>query len=180
MSVSAHRFDNNLRYGAGDHPRQWQLTPSYVLDLVRQDLGGFIDLDPCTFADNPTEALSFYTVQDNGLAQSWWKSVYCNPPYAKAREPWVEKCIEHGQATTWPIILLIPAATDTRIFQKAASTASALVFVRGRVKFGTRRENRRQHAASHPSALIGWNTDLGACAMLGLRVVSNQDCVRDE
>ena len=44
---------------------------------------------------------------------------------------------------------------------------------RGRVhpgpgKFGVLRPNRRQAAASHPSALIGWNTALGPCAHLGL------------
>jgi hypothetical protein len=44
------------------------------------------------------------------------------------------------------------------------------VFVRGRLKFGTLRPNRRQQAASHPSALIGWNVDLTPCAGLGLHV----------
>lgn len=186
MSVAAHRFDNDLRYGDADHPRQWHLTPKYVLDLVRVDLGGRIDLDPCTFADNPTDAWSFYTVADDGLSRPWWHgrareptSVFVNPPYGKAREPWVNRCIavaEHGAK----VILLIPAATDTRIFQKAASTSTAVVFVRGRVKFGTRRENRRQHAASHPSALIGWNTDLVACSSLGLRVVSIQETHSEE
>jgi hypothetical protein len=97
-----------------------------------------------------------------------------NPPYGKAREPWVEKCIaaaapdvpgERGR----PVILLIPSATDTRIFARAASNAWRIVFIVGRVKFGTLRPNRRQHAASHPSALIGWNTMLDHCASLGWR-----------
>lgn len=174
MSIAAHRFSNDLRYGDGDHPRQWHLTPEYVLDPVRVDLGGRIDLDPCTFADNPTGAWSFYTATDDGLARPWWhgrawepSSVFVNPPYGKAREPWVERCIavaEHGAR----VVLLIPSATDTRIFQRAASTSTALVFVRGRVKFGSKRDNGRQHAASHPSVLIGWNTDLAACSSLGL------------
>lgn len=171
MTVASHRFNNHLRYGDGDHPRQWHLTPDYILGPVAEDLGGHIYLDPCTFADNPTGAFVYFTVDQDGLAQSWngAGSVYVNPPYGKAREPWVEKCIEAG-ARGQPTILLMPAATDTRIFQRAASTATAVVFVQGRVKFGTRRENRRQHAASHPSALIGWNTGLGACSELGLRM----------
>lgn len=75
-----------------------------------------------------------------------------------------------GRYTEVPTILLIPAATDTRVWQRAAASASALVFVRGRVKFGTLRPNRRQVAASHPSSLIGWNTNLSACAAtLGVR-----------
>lgn len=42
---------------------------------------------------------------------------------------------------------------------------------RGYFGVGVLRPNRRQQAASHPSALIGWNTDLAACAALG-RVVT--------
>lgn len=181
MTVAAHRFDNDLRYGDGDHPRQWHLTPLYILERVRQDLGGRIDLDPCTFEDNPTDARDWYTVADDGLMREWrWVDfpssmrIFVNPPYGKAREPWVERCI-NAAADGARVILLIPAATDTRIFQRAVSTSTAVVFIRGRVKFGTRRDNRRQHAASHPSALIGWNTDLEACSALGLRVASNQD-----
>jgi hypothetical protein len=67
-------------------------------------------------------------------------------------------------------VLLIPAHTDTRIFQAAASTADALLFIKGRVKFGVLRPNRRQVAASHPSALIGWNVDLRPAAHLGLLI----------
>lgn len=46
--------------------------------------------------------------------------------------------------------------------------ATSFVFIRGRVKFGVLRPNRRQVAASHPSALIGWNVHLRSCSELGL------------
>jgi hypothetical protein len=162
------RFNNELRYADGNDQRQWYLTPPYVLDKVRRDLGGTIDLDPCTFPDNPTDATEFYTVVEDGLSRDWEGAVFCNPPYGKAREPWVRKCIAHSEWLN-PVILLIPAATDTRIFREAAQSAEAIVFVSGRLKFGTLRENRRQHAASHPSALIGWNTTLWECSTLGWR-----------
>lgn len=170
VSQAAHRFSNALRYRAADHADQTQFTPAYVLDLVRQDLRGMIGLDPCTTADNPTSADAFYTAEQDGLSCVWamYQTVFCNPPYGKAREPWVHRCVAAGERGQ-NVILLIPAATDTRIFKHAASTASAIVFVTGRLKFGTLRPNRRQHAASHPSALIGWNTDLDACATLGWR-----------
>lgn len=165
-----HRFDNDLRYRDGQHENQRQLTPPYVLDPVRGAMGG-IGLDPCTEPDNPTGAERFYTVDDDGLAQPWcevgWKpAIFVNPPYSRAREPWVLRCMDaawRGQR----VVLLIPAHTDTRIFQRALATASGVVFIKGRVKFGVLRENRRQEAASHPSALIGWNVDLTPCAVLG-------------
>lgn len=167
---AASRFSNDVRYRDDAHPNQRQLTPSYVLDPVRESLGGVIDLDPCTEPDNPTDALSFFTPPTDGAAEPWkgWR-IYVNPPYSKARERWVERCIEAG-AEGRKVILLVPAATDTRIFQRALATASSVNFIKGRVKFGVLRANRRQEAASHPSALIGWNVDLAPTATLG-RVV---------
>jgi hypothetical protein len=82
----------------------------------------------------------------------------------------VRRCIQAG-ADGRQVVLLIPAAIDTRIFQEALAAATAVVFIRGRVKFGVLRPNRRQAAASHPSALIGWNVTLTPCAHLGLPVV---------
>jgi hypothetical protein len=169
---AAFHFSNGLRYRDADHPEQTQTTPRYVLDPVRDDLGGRIDLDPCTTRGNPAGATWYYTPDADGLVRPWsgteWApSVFVNPPYGKAREPWVARCIEAGRRGQ-PVILLMPAATDTRIFQQAAASATAVVFVRGRVKFGVLRPNRRQAAASHPSVLIGWNTNLRACSQLGL------------
>jgi hypothetical protein len=183
MSAAAHRFDNALRYRDALHPQQTQLTPDYVLDPVREALGGTIDLDPCTEPDNPTGALSFYAPPDDGLALSWqggaWcpDTIFCNPPYGKAREPWVDRCMAAG-AFGQRVILLMPAATDTRIFQRALASATGAVFIRGRVKFGVLRQNQRQMAASHPSALIGWNVDLAPCADLGL-IVTATACGED-
>ena len=164
---AATRFSNDVRYRDDAHPNQRQLTPPYVLEPVRLALGGVIHLDPCTEPDNPTGAIEFYTAEGDGAALPWLApTVFVNPPYSKARERWVERCIE-AAANGSQVALLIPAATDTRIFQRAMDTATAVVFIKGRVKFGVLRENRRQEAASHPSALIGWNTYLSDCDHLG-------------
>lgn len=173
MATAATHFDNSLRYREGSDPEQTHLTPGYVLEPVRLDLGGSIGLDPCTTAENPTGALEFYTPELDGLNGMWrmWNwlpTVFVNPPYGKAREPWVDRCIE-AAANSQRIVLLIPAATDTMIWQRAVSSAEAVVFVRGRLKFETLRPNRRRRAASHPSSLIGWNTDLAECSKIGVR-----------
>lgn len=155
MTVSAsHRFSNALRYRDGGHDNQRQLTPPYVLEPVRLALGG-IDLDPCTEPDNPTRAERFFTQEDDGLRQPWSGAVYCNPPYGKAREPWVNMCISHAIAGA-PVVLLIPSHTDTRVVQRCLETATSVVFIRG---------------------LFGWNIDLREhCGHLGFAV----DLRRDE
>ena len=168
--AASHRFSNAVRYRAEDHEAQCQLTPAYLLGPVRAALGGVIGLDPCTTAGNPVGATRFYAPPADGAALPWdAAAIFVNPPYSKARERWVRRCIQ-ASAGGRQVVLLIPAATDTRIFQEALSTASAVVFIRGRVKFGVLRPNRRQAAASHPSALIGWNVNLLSCSHLGLLV----------
>jgi hypothetical protein len=174
--AASHRFSNALRYRPEDHEAQCQLTPSYVLDPVRASLGGVIGLDPCTTAGNPAGAARFHTPPADGAALPWdAATIFVNPPYSKARERWVRRCMQAG-ADGRQVVLLIPAATDTRIFQQALSTATAVVFIRGRLKFGVLQPNRRQAAASHPSALLGWNVDLAPCAHLGMRLAGGAAC----
>lgn len=172
MPVEArYRFSNDLRYRDGRDPGNVQITPAYVLAPIKQALGGEIALDPCTELSNPTGASTYYTASDDGLSEPWrigdWlPSVFVNPPYGKAREPWVDRCIEAGQAGQ-RVVLLMPAHTDTRIFHAAIGSASSIVFIKGRLKFGILRPNGRQVAASHPSVIVGWNVDLSTCKGLG-------------
>lgn len=170
MSGASHRFNNDLRYRSGDHDHQRQLTPPYVLEPVRAALGR-IGLDPCTEPDNPTGADMFYTVDDDGLSSPWcglhWHpSIFVNPPYSKAREPWAQLCMNAGFLGQ-RVVLLIPSHTDTRLWYRLMRSASAVCFIRGRVKFGVLRSNRRQEAASHPSALVCWNLDPSPLSALG-------------
>ena len=169
--IADHLFSNRVRYRPGDDAAQIHLTPGYVLDPVREALGGVITLDPCTTADNPVEAVRFYCPPADGLAEPWdAPTIFVNPPYGKAREPWVNRCV--GAALNGSrVVLLMPAATDTAVFQRAAACASVVVMIRGRLKFGIWRENT-QAAATHPSALFGWGTDLAPCWRLGLPLVA--------
>ncbi|WP_310253539.1 DNA N-6-adenine-methyltransferase [Nocardioides sp. BE266] len=107
---------------------------------------------------------------DDGAALPWSAgSVFCNPLYGEARVRWVRRCVEAGAAGS-RVVLLIPAHTDTRIWHEAMGSATSLLFIKGRVKFGLPRANGRQVAASHPSALVGWNVDLRLADDLGAAV----------
>lgn len=142
------------------------LTPPYVLEPLRALLGG-IGLDPCTEPDNPTGASQFYHLPDDGCALPWEaQTIFCNPPYGEARDRWVDRCIAEAKAGK-TVVLLIPAHPDTRTFQRAIAACTSVLFVKGRLKFGVLRENRRQEAASHGSALIGFNVDLTPLNDLG-------------
>ena len=165
MTNAAHRFDNAKRRRPEHHARQAMLTPSYVLEPVRDLLGG-IGLDPCTEPDNPTGAAAFYCPPDDGAVLPWdAATVFCNPPYGQARERWVKRCVEEGQHRK--IVLLIPAHTETRVFQYALAHCTSVVLIQARLRFGVLRENRRQEAASHGSALFGFGVDVAPLNHLG-------------
>lgn len=156
--IAEHRFDNGKRRRPDHHARQAMLTPSYILEPVRELLGG-IGLDPCTEPDNPTCATKFYHLPSDGCVLPWdAHSVFCNPPYGEARDRWVDRCIAEGSLRK--VVLLIPSHTETRTFQRAMLACSSLLFIKARLRFGVLRENRRQEAASHGSALFGFGVDL--------------------
>lgn len=157
--VAAHRFDNGKRRRPDHHARQAMLTPSYVLEPIRRALGG-IGLDPCTESDNPTNADAFYHLPMDGAVLPWnAASIFVNPPYGEAKDRWVRRCCAESKQGR-RIVLLIPSHTETRVFQEAISSCTSLLLVKARLRFGVLRENRRQEAASHGSAIIGFNVDL--------------------
>lgn len=170
VPVAAHRFDNVKRRRPDAHLRQAMLTPSYVLEPVRCLLGG-IGLDPCTEQDNPCGADQFYCLPQDGAILPWnVPSVFCNPPYGEARNRWVERCIVEGKARA--VVLLIPSHTETKIFQRALLACRDVIFINARLRFGVLRENRRQEAASHGSALFGFGVSTAAIGFLGVHMTA--------
>jgi hypothetical protein len=169
---ASHRFDNAKRRRPDSHARQAMLTPGYVLEPIRELLGG-IGLDPCTEPDNPTGARTFYHLPMDGCALPWNEpTVFCNPPYGEARNRWVERCI--AESAHRKVVLLIPSHTETRIFQHALAYCSTVLLVHARLRFGVLRENRRQEAASHGSAIFGFGVDLSPLRNLGTVLSPNQ------
>lgn len=169
LTKAKNRFNNSVRYRDENHPMQAQLTPNYILEPVRQLIGG-IALDPCTEPDNPTRADRFYTLPTDGCEASWDNAdtVWCNPPYGSARNRWVEKCIVEGYRRK--VVLLIPSHTETLITQQALKHCTSALFVRGRLKFGLVRDNGREYAASHGSIVFGFGCDLSPLDFLGMVV----------
>lgn len=69
-------------------------TPRWLFNA----LGIQFSVDVCapldqTFSSVPADR--HLTIEDDGLAQSWEGTVWCNPPYSKP-EPWARRLIHHG------------------------------------------------------------------------------------
>ena len=75
-------------------------------------------------------------------------TVFCNPPYGREIGKWVQKAYEEAQAGT-PIVLLIPARTDTSYFHDFIYHKAEIRFIKGRLKF-----DGCKNAAPFPSMVV--------------------------
>jgi hypothetical protein len=134
-----------------DSPRNMEwLTPPYIIKAL-----GSFDLDPCSPMNRPWDtAKEHYNKSQNGLLKAWRGRVWCNPPYGKETSLWLEKCSLHKDA-----IALIFARTDTKMFfQYVWSTAKAILFIKGRVKFH-KADGTEGGTSGAPSVLIAFNNN---------------------
>ena len=135
---------------------QW-LTPPHVI----QALGSF-DLDPCAPITRPwPTAHKHFTIEDDGLRQTWEGRVWLNPPYADA-DAWLARLATHGQGTA-----LLFARTETALWHNHVwPHANALLFLKGRLHFHLSNGTRASANAGAPSVLIAYG-DFDAKALRG-------------
>lgn len=111
---------------------EWE-TPTPLFTKLNEQFQ--FTLDPCCTIENK-KCLKFYTIETNGLSQSWKSEiVFCNPPYGREIGKWVEKCYnecKHNDVTT---VMLIPSRTDTKWFHNYIYNKHEVLFLKGRLKF---------------------------------------------
>ena len=82
-----------------------------------------------------------------------WRNeiVFCNPPYGREIGKWVKKAAQTNQTNLndVPIVLLIPARTDTKYFHEFIYGKAEIRFIKGRLKFGD-----SKHSAPFPSMVV--------------------------
>jgi site-specific DNA-methyltransferase (adenine-specific) len=123
-----------------------------------------------------------YDKKEDGLSKDWYNvSTFVNPPYSQIKK-WIDKVLielqkrvdrqlsrGYGVHTVAPIVMLVPARTDTRWFWGTTySNWVSVVFIKGRLKF-----SGSKNSAPFPSCLIVLSYDRGApqLAQLGVDVL---------
>ena len=113
-------------------------TPVQYIDAAREVMGE-IDLDPATseFGQGRIKAKKYYTVENDGLKQSWCGKVWMNPPYSQPEiKYFISKLIsELGAKNTKEAIVLTHNYTDTEWFHGLISVADCICFTKGRIKY---------------------------------------------
>jgi site-specific DNA-methyltransferase (adenine-specific) len=122
-------------------------TPQSFFDKLNKEFG--FSLDPCATHEN-AKCDYYFTKEKNGLLESWeGETVFCNPPYGREINKWVEKAYKEGLKPNTSVVLLIPARTDTKYWHEFIFGKGEIRFVKGRLKFGD-----ASNSAPFPSAVI--------------------------
>lgn len=126
---------------------EW-LTPPEILNQL-----GRFDLDPCSPVTRPWDtAREHFSIQDDGLSKQWHGRVWLNPPYGRETGAWLKRLAEHGRGTA-----LIFARTETQFFfDHVWGSASALLFIRGRLHFHRVNGERARANSGAPSVLVAY------------------------
>jgi phage N-6-adenine-methyltransferase len=119
-------------------------TPQYLFDEL--DTEFHFTTDVCANASN-AKCKHFYSVEEDGLKQTWSGICWMNPPYGKTIGEWVKKAYESSLSGA-TVVCLLPARTDTRWWHDYCMKGE-IRFIKGRLKFGT-----ATNSAPFPSAIV--------------------------
>lgn len=119
-----------------DADRDWWCTPQWLVDIVRESLGGQIDFDPCSNPLSVVGASFTMTAAENGLSRPWDHGlrIYCNPPYSDPT-PWAEACAA-AAANNCRVVGCFKSDTSNMWWHRHIwEKATAVCFPKRRVQF---------------------------------------------
>lgn len=129
-------------------------TPQEFFDKLNDEFNFVLD---AAASDKTAKCELYYTPETDGLSQSWncGGAVFCNPPYGREIGKWVKKAYEESK-WGYPIVLLIPARTDTSYFHSYIYGKAEIRFIRGRLRF-TDDNGNSADPAPFPSMIVVYN-----------------------
>jgi phage N-6-adenine-methyltransferase len=139
-------------------------TPQSLFDALDREF--HFTLDPASTHEN-AKCKKHYTIEENGLAQSWDSEiVFLNPPYGRDIWRWIKKASESYAV----VVCLIPARTDTSYWQKYVfPIADEVRFLPGRVKF-----QGGKYSAPFPSAVVVFRPVIDRKFFMAVPVITHQ------
>lgn len=118
-------------------------TPAYIIEVFREAVGGYIDVDPASNAkaQEIIGASIWYGLGspygEDGLAEPWDGTVWLNPPYGKGLiQPFADKlCHEYNIGRTEGYAVLVNLDPSTQWFKTLLSVSAYIVLLDKRVAF---------------------------------------------
>jgi phage N-6-adenine-methyltransferase len=113
-------------------------TPAFYIAAAVQAMGA-IDVDPASSAaaNKTVRAKTFYSADNDGLTKTWTGNVWMNPPYATPLIGQFADAVsdKYDAKEIKRACVLVNNATETGWFQRMLTSASAVCFIKGRVRF---------------------------------------------
>jgi site-specific DNA-methyltransferase (adenine-specific) len=139
--------------GFSSKAQTWS-TPQDFYDRLDREFN--FTLDPCA-SDEDAKCAKYYTVEDDGLKQSWQgETVFMNPPYGRDIKKWIKKAFTEAKKPNTVVVCLVPSRTDTRYWHDYVMKSSEVRLIKGRLKFGD-----SKNAAPFPSAVVIFDNQSG-------------------
>ncbi len=129
---------------------EWETPQILFHELDREFV---FDLDPCA-TDKNHKCEQYYTIEQNGLAQSWaGKRVFMNPPYGRSIGTWMAKAVKECREGRALVVALVFSRTDTDWWHRfVLKAADEIRYLQGRVRF--EREDGKTGQAPCGSAVV--------------------------
>lgn len=118
---------------------EWE-TPDYLFNKLNDEFNFNWDL-ACISSNSKTKEGCFFDKGINGLEWTPEENkdyrIWCNPPYkTKLKAAFIEKCYELSKLdNVKEVVLLIPAATETKLFHEIMAPNAEIRFIHKRVRF---------------------------------------------
>lgn len=110
-------------------------TPKEVMDIIKEHIN--ITLD-CASSDVHAACDRFITPDLDDEWTAWREQgLWINPPYSPTKLCYrlVQKVIQQAKIHEIPAVILIPARTDTALWQELIFPNCTVLFKKGRIKF---------------------------------------------
>jgi phage N-6-adenine-methyltransferase len=125
----------HVSHNSGEN--EWYTPPQFI-EAARLAMGS-IDTDPASsdLANRTVQAGKYYTAEQDGRDKKWGGNVWMNPPYS---QPLITEFIDafvrkYNAGEFQQACVLVNNATETNWYQSLLTYASAVCFIKGRVKF---------------------------------------------
>lgn len=144
MSIAGFKAQNHPQQTGKRGPRDQvddRGTDKALFAALSARFGGFT-LDAAA-AERNAKCERYYSIEDDGLSQPWYGSVWCNPPYSDCGA-WVRKAwAEFNAGRCDRIVMLLPAnrveqawwQDNVEPFRDRAGSPLQVEFIRGRIRF---------------------------------------------
>jgi len=111
-------------------------TPEQFMDIVREALGGTIDLDPAShvIANRVVQAQRIFTIDQNGLTQPWEGRIWLNPPFSDWPR-WADKVLSELDSIEAIVMLGATRTLTAQYFRPLLERSDGFCIITGRTPF---------------------------------------------